>query len=37
VLIYRLDWSDPVKQAKARDLLPKLAADTEPTNGDQTA
>jgi len=31
VLIYRLDRADPVKQAKARDLLRRLIADTEPT------
>ena len=31
VLIYRLDRSDPVKQAKARDLLRQLATNTEPT------
>ena len=31
VLIYRLDRSDPVKQAKARELLGRLAADNEPT------
>ena len=31
VLIYRLDRSDPVKQAKARDLLRQLAKDAEPT------
>ncbi len=31
VLIYRLDRSDPVKQAKARDLLRQLAKNTEPT------
>ncbi len=31
VLIYRLDRSDPVKQAKARDLLRQLAENTEPT------
>jgi len=31
VLIYRLDRSDPVKQAKARDLLRQLTRDAEPT------
>ena len=31
VLIYRLDRSDPVKQAKARELLRRLAGDTEVT------
>jgi predicted nucleic acid-binding protein len=31
VLVYRPDRSDPVKQAKARELLRRLAADTEPT------
>jgi len=31
VLIYRLDGSDPVKQAKARGLLRQLATSTEPT------
>ena len=31
VLIYRLDRSDPVKQARARDLLRRLAKSTEPT------
>jgi len=31
VLIYRLDRSDPVKQAKARELLRQLATSTEPT------
>jgi predicted nucleic acid-binding protein len=31
VLIYRLDKHEPVKQAKARDLLRKLAAGATPT------
>ena len=31
VLVYRLDQSDLVKQAKARQLLRQLAADTVPT------
>jgi predicted nucleic acid-binding protein len=31
VLVYRLDRSDPAKQAKARDLLRRLAQDAEPT------
>lgn len=31
VLVYRLDQSDPVKQAKARDLLRRLARSAEPT------
>lgn len=31
VLIYRLDRSDPAKQAKARQLLRHLAADSKPT------
>jgi predicted nucleic acid-binding protein len=31
VLVYRLDRGDPVKQAIARDLLRRLAKDTEPT------
>jgi predicted nucleic acid-binding protein len=31
VFIYRLDRNDPVKQAKARDLLRQLASNAEPT------
>jgi predicted nucleic acid-binding protein len=31
VLVYRLDRSEPVKQAKARELLRQLAANTDPT------
>ncbi len=31
VLIYRLDRSDPAKQAEARDLLRQLASSAEPT------
>lgn len=31
VLIYRLDWQEPPKQAKARDLLRQLTSDPTPT------
>ena len=31
VLIYRLDRREPIKQAQARELLRKLADDSEPT------
>ena len=31
VLVYRLDRSEPVKQAKARSLLRRLAIGAEPT------
>jgi predicted nucleic acid-binding protein len=31
VLVYRIDRSEPVKQGKARSLLRRLAAGTEPT------
>jgi predicted nucleic acid-binding protein len=31
VLVYRIDRSEPVKQAKARMLMRRLAAGTEPT------
>ncbi|NLF72427.1 MAG: PIN domain-containing protein [Candidatus Anammoximicrobium sp.] len=31
VLVYRLDRQEPIKQAKARDLLRRLSSDPTPT------